>query len=179
MRQIRLCLPASVRDASAMSRRNVFFRCGSSTGSNSLNGGTVVAAVGERSPAAQEQQSAAAAIDKLLDHLLLRVGEVPALHTSQNQSVKGEKIVWFGRESIRQLAWIFYALPVQLVLRGAQQRDDMQRRIILHSAAQELIFPARLAFHVQNAARAAIHCSTRVRRLFCKFCSPARGSIEA
>ncbi len=63
----------------------------------------VIAAIGERSPAAQEQQSAAAPIDELLDQLLLRRGEVIRFHAAQDDALESRTDLppWSGNPSFR------------------------------------------------------------------------------
>ena len=54
------------------------------------------------------------------------------------------------RKALREHLLVVDALPVELVLRRAQQRDQTDIGIVLNGASQELEFPARLAFDVEN-----------------------------
>src|SRR5207302_10414080 len=118
-----------------------------------------VATVGERRPAAQEQQSAAAAVDEIVDELLLRRREVVGLYAADDQSLEREQVLGFGREALLEvlLPHAGRELPVELVLRGADDGGQLDVRVVVERAPYELVLPPRLALEVQNARLAIFH----------------------
>ena len=111
------------------------------------------AAVAKRGAAAEKQQAAAAAIHKLLDQFLLRRREVARFHRADDDRLVGEQILGARRETVGQFLRIVDPLAINFIFAGAQHGDDGARMpVILLRAADEFVFPARLALHVQDAA---------------------------
>ena len=76
---------------------------GRMTGSRSARLDAAPASVGQREAPAEQQQSAAAPVDKLLDQFLLRRREVARLHRADDQPLVAEKIFGAARESRRRV----------------------------------------------------------------------------
>ena len=95
--------------------------------------GDVVAAIGKRRAASHEQQAAAAAIHEIADQLLLRGCEIVRLHAADDQPLELEQILGLGREALFQILLFRTGreLPVQLVLRGAHHRPQLDIRVVV------------------------------------------------
>jgi hypothetical protein len=57
------------------------------------------------------------------------------------------------------------ALPVDLVLGGAQHGGKLQAAVVFRGAADEFEFPARLAFHIKDARLARFHVDQPAQRV--------------
>ena len=69
---------------------------------------------------------------------------------------KREQIFHLGGEAILQFVGIRDALPVNLVLGGAQNGDEIDGAVVFDGAAEELELPARLAFEIKDARLAGV-----------------------
>src|SRR6185312_9047987 len=74
------------------------------------------------------------------------------LVAADHDGVVGIQLRRAYREPFGQLAGCIDALAVILVGRRADDAGDAQRTIALGGATQEFVFPARLAFDVQDIA---------------------------
>src|SRR5690348_462137 len=115
--------------------------------------GRVPAPIRQRELAAEEQQTAAAAIDKLADEFLLVGSEVPGLNRTYDQALVNEQVFRARREAIGELFGIGDSLAINLVLASAIHGNDLHHAIVFFSLADELVFPARLTFYIEDAAR--------------------------
>src|ERR1035441_3751005 len=87
-------------------------------------------AIAQRKPPAQKQQPSSALVHKLPQQLPLHRRKVVRLHAPDDDRLVLEQVLRLGRKPIRQLARVGNALPIYLVLRRPQHRDD------LHSLVQ-------------------------------------------
>ena len=71
----------------------------------------------------------------------------------------------FGKPSA-SISSLIDALAIKLVLRRTKQRHKPDVRIILHSAAQELEFPARLTFYIEDCGWSFLISTSASRLLF-------------
>ena len=119
-------------------------------------------AFGERSPAAEHQQAAAALADEVGEHPQLLGRERRRFDAAEDQRAVLEQLVARLREAADQLFGAADVLPVVLVLGGAQQADDLQVLVVLHGAADELVLGPRLALDVERLLDAVHHLDERV-----------------
>ncbi len=110
------------------------------------------AAVGQRKTAAEQQQAAAAPVDELADQVLLRQREVARFDRADDESLKAEKILGARGKAVGQFFGIVDALAIDFVFGGAQHGGDLHDPVVVFGAADEFVFPARLAFHIEDAA---------------------------
>ena len=61
-----------------------------------------------------------------------------------------EELFALFREALGQHLFLVDALTVELVLRGTQQGDEPDIRIVLNGAAQEFELPPRFAFYIED-----------------------------
>ena len=152
---------------------------GSVTGSRSARLEPPQPPSAERRAAAEKQQSAAAAVDKCADQILLRRREIARLHRADDQRLIAEKIFGARGKAVGEFLRILDALAIDFVFGGAQHGNDLRRPVVLLRAADEFVFPARLAFDVEDAALVVDSTFTsRVTALLARFASPGSGSIE-
>ena len=91
---------------------------------------------------------AAATVGKILEQRLLAGGQIGCIHAADDDAVKAEQFFHFGGEAVFQFVGIRDALPVNLILRGAQNGDQIDGAVVFDGAAKKLEFPARLAFEI-------------------------------
>src|SRR5207248_5800442 len=106
-------------------------------------------AIRQRGTAAQEQESAPAAIDELADQLALTSREVRRFDRTDDDGLVGEEIFRPRRKAVAELRRILDALAIDLVLGGPQHGDELDDAVVFFRPADELVLPARLSFDVQ------------------------------
>ena len=90
-----------------------------------------IAALGERSRAAEHQQAAAAALDELRHHAQLIAGERAGLDAAENQAAVREQLVARLGKPAGELLGRVDQQPVELVVRRPQERDDLQVLVVV------------------------------------------------
>src|ERR1700677_4295109 len=73
----------------------------------------------ERGPATKQEQPSTAAIDKLLDQLLLGGSEIVCFHRPDHQRLVAKKILDMRWEAVGEFLRIVNSLPVNFVFAGA------------------------------------------------------------
>ena len=63
-----------------------------------------------------------------------------------------KQIFGSGREAVGEILGIVDPLDVNLVFRGAKHGRHLHDLVVVFGAPDELVLPARFAFHVQDAA---------------------------
>ena len=123
------------------------------------HGGILPAAIAQRSASADEEHAAAAPVHEIVNRLLLRRGEVAGLHAADDQALIRKQLFGLGREAVLEFFGILDALPVDLVLRGAQhaRQFDADIGIVFDRAADELVLPNRFALYIEDAGLARFH----------------------
>ena len=119
--------------------------------------GGAPAAVGQRRAAREQQHPAAANVHKLLNQILLGRREIIGFHRTNDQPLVLEQVLGFRRKAIGQFLGIVDPLAVNLVLGGAQHRNQLHAVIVVLGPPDEFVLPARLAFDVQHAALVGFH----------------------
>ena len=121
-------------------------------GATSFSAGCGPASIAQRRAAAEEEDAAAAAIDIFAQEFLLQGREVIGINGADDDARVGEQILGPHRKTVREFIGIADALAVDFVFTGAQHGDDLHRWIVIFGTANEFVFPARLAFDIEDAA---------------------------
>ena len=122
-----------------------------------------VAALGERPRAAEHQQPAAAPLDELRHHPQLIAGERAGLDAAENQAAVGEQLVArLGKRRRRAAPACRRRSRYVLVVRRAQERDDLQVLVLVDGAVQELHLGPRLALEVEDLLGAIVDVDQRL-----------------
>ena len=109
-----------------------------------------VAALGERPPAAEHQQSAAAVVDEVRNHAELIGREVVRLDAAEDEAAVLKQLGAGAREAAGQIVRPVDVEPHELVLGGPLQDGDLQVLVVLDRAAEELDLETRLALEVED-----------------------------
>ena len=128
---------------------------GSTTGSRSARLEPPQPPSARAEAAAEQQQAAAAAVDEFANQILLRGSEVAGFHRADDESLIARKDPRRWWETVGQFLGIVDALAINFIFGGAQHGGDLHDAVVVLGAADELVFPARLAFHVKDAALVA------------------------
>ncbi len=110
------------------------------------------ASIAKRSAAPEKQQSPAAAVHELLDQFFLRRREVVRLDRTDDDRLVGKQFLGGRGKAVGEFLRIIDSLPVNFIFARPQHRNDRDDAVVFLRTADEFIFPARLAFDIQDAA---------------------------
>ena len=88
---------------------------------------------------------------------LLLGREVAGVDGAEDQALIAEEIFGARGEAIGEFLRAVDALAVELILGGADDGDNLHHAVVLFGLADELVFPARLALYIKDAARVVAH----------------------
>ena len=109
-----------------------------------------IAALPQRPPPAQHEESAPALSHEIRHHLQLVVREEARLHAPQNQPVVLVQLLARAREPAGEFTRPLHIEPQVFFVGRPQERDDVQVLVVRHGAAHELVLRARRALEVED-----------------------------
>ena len=124
-----------------------------------------IAAFGERTPAAEQQQAAAAHVHEVGKHRELIVREEARLDAAEDHRAVAEQLGARFREAGRQLVGAVDVQAEKLVLGGPLQRDELEVRVGFDGRANEAHLRARLALEIENLLTPVAHVDERLLRV--------------
>ena len=133
------------------------------------------AAVGETVTSTKKKNASAAAVDEFANKFLLRQGEIAGFHGAENESLIREEVFSARGKSFGKFIGVADALAINFVFGGAQHGSDLHDAVVILGAANEFVFPARLAFDVQHAAFARLDVHQARHRIIGLICFAGHG----
>ena len=88
---------------------------------------------------------------------MLLGAEERGLDTPEDQRVIAEQLLTRDREAVHKLGAVVHTLPIELIGRRPQHRDEAHVLVFANGAADKLVLPAGLALDIEDAALATRH----------------------